>query len=251
MSDISSSWSTQEHPFWMDNNVPAPTMRYTPASLSLTLTESYHDGKRWYRHDGQFYPSITTLLSATDEEGNKALAKWRSRVGHAEATRITTTAASAGTRWHNFCEAYLTGGVYWNHLANPQDRPMAAAIGRLLNTKIKNVILSESRIVSTKYGIAGRMDICAELMDGRLAVIDFKTGKKPKTGNRLTNYGIQAAFYAEALTEWLQRGILDTVVIVQLCPMMLLWQESSASVWIPQLEERVSKFATYVNEQLT
>ena len=236
-------WLTHEYPFWTAAAIPASTVVYDPQPLRVTLTETYHDGKRWYTAQGQRYPSITTLLSTTDEEGQAALHKWRARVGPAEAERVSRTAATNGTRWHDFCEAYLMGKPVWSYVSDPSAPPMAAAIATLLNTKIRRVLVSESRLMSTRYQVAGRIDVCAELTDGRIAVIDFKTGKKPKSGNRLTNYGLQATFYADALTEWLNHGTVDTIVIVQLCPKMLLWQESSATYWRPALEERVAQFA--------
>lgn len=247
----SHEWHTYEYPFWNDAAIPASTIVYDPQPLQMTLSETYHDGKRWYTHDGERYPSITTLLSATDEEGQVALRKWRSRVGAAEAERVSRTATTNGTRWHDFCEAYMMGEPVWKYLSEPSAPPMAAAIATLLNARIRRVLISESRIMASRYKVAGRMDVCAELTDGRIAVIDFKTGKKPKTGNRLMNYALQATFYADALTEWLGRGTIDTIAIVQLCPKMLLWQESSAEYWRPQLEERVAQFAQLQQTVLT
>lgn len=244
-------WQIHEYPFWNETAIPTSTIVYDPQSLQMTLSETYHDGKRWYTHDGERYPSITTLLSATDEEGQTALRQWRKRVGAVEADRVTRTAAGNGTRWHDFCEAFITGQPLWKYLHTPTDTPMAAAIGTLLNTRIRTVLVSESRIMSTRHKVAGRMDVCAELMDGRIAVIDFKTGKKPKSGNRVTNYGLQATFYADALTEWLGRGIIDTIVIVQLCPKMLVWQESSAALWRPLLETRIAQFTRDQHLMLT
>jgi len=236
-------WCIHEYPFWTATSLPPSTIVYDPQPLRVTLTETYHDGKRWYTAEGERYPSITTLLSATDAEGQTALRKWRARVGAVEAERVSRVASTNGTQWHDFCEAYLLGKPVWKYLSDPSSTAMAAAIGTLLNTKIRRVLVSESRVMSTRYRVAGRIDVCAELTDGRLAVIDFKTGKKPKTDNRLRNYALQATFYADALTEWLSHGDIDTIVIAQLCPKMLVWQESSASRWRPELEARVAQFA--------
>lgn len=242
MSD--SLWKCLEYPYWTAPAIPTPTMTYAPVAMATVLTETYQDGKRWYTDGAALYPSITTVLSATDDEGRESLRKWRKRIGQDAATRVTQTAAAHGTKWHDFCEAYLTGQPIWSHLAHPQDHHMAAAIATMLNTHIKTVLIAESRVVSHEYGVAGRMDICAELTDGRIAVLDFKTGKKPKTGNRLENYGLQATFYASALTECMGRGVIDTIVIAQLCPLMLVWQESSTDHFKILLRERVTKFVT-------
>lgn len=244
-------WTTTSYTVTPFYQVAAPTMRYAPVTVPVQLAESYQDGKRWYREHDVLYPSITTVLSATDQEGNKALREWRRRIGETEAQHIATTAARYGTNWHNFCEAFVTNRPVWSYLTTPTHHAIAATLTTVLNAQINTVFLSESQVVSRKYGIAGRMDICAELTDGRRAVIDFKTGKKPKEGNRLQNYGIQAAFYAEAVTELVDRGVVDTIVIVQICPSVVLWQESSVAPWIPLLSERITMFAESINHQLT
>lgn len=239
-----SHWKSTEYPYWTATTIPSPAIAYAPVTLPTLLKETYQDGKRWYTDGTGVYPSITTVLSETDDEGRESLRKWRKRIGQEEAAVVTKTAAAHGTKWHDFCEAYLTGQPIWSHVAQPQDRHMAAAIATMLNTHIKTVLIAESRVVSVEYGVAGRMDICAELTDGRIAVLDFKTGKKPKTGNRLENYGLQATFYASALSECMGRGDIDTIVIAQLCPLMLVWQESSTDHFKTLLRERVTKFVT-------
>ena len=234
-------------------NLAPSSIVYDPMSLTYTLSEAYKDGKRWYAYDNELYPSITTLLTETDTEGQRALTKWRTAIGHEAAQRVTTSAATNGTRWHNFCEQYVTGvplQKFSTLLHAPTDLQYAGALTHVLNTHVRRVFASELRVMSTEYGIAGRMDIGAELMDGRYAIIDFKTGKKPKTGNRLTNYACQATFYADALTEQLSSGRIDTIVIVQLCPTTILWQESAPSYWREELRSRIVQFADIVNSRL-
>jgi genome maintenance exonuclease 1 len=231
--------------------LPSSQITFAPVSLPITLNETMRDGKRWYVYQGEYYPSITTMISATDDEGNNALKQWRTAVGHDAATRITSTAARRGTQWHTFCEQFVARQpVAWANLTEPNDISYAALLGQTLNARIASVIASETRVVSSTYGLAGRLDMAIQLHDGRYAILDFKTGKKPKTGNRLQNYGIQAAFYADALTEHWKSGIIDTIVIAQLLPDRILWQESDVAVHRPLLRERIDKFATLVNTQL-
>lgn len=247
-----SVWHTTTLPLTTcTSRIPASTVAYTPMSIPLQLQETTRGGKRWYVYQGEYYPSITTMLSATDDEGNTALRAWRKAVGQEAATRITQTAAKRGTQWHAFCEQFLTGQPYaWQSLTEPNDISYAALVGQTLNTYIKSVVASETRVVSTTYGLAGRLDVGVQLHDGRYAIVDFKTGKKPKTGNRLQNYGIQATFYADALTEHWKGGIIDTVVIGQLLPDRILWQEAPAAAFRQLLQDRITKFAECVNMQL-
>ena len=64
---------------------------------------------RTYNVDGQKFPSVTTILSATQsEEKRKALCNWRQRVGQEQATRITIDAARRGTEMHLVLEKVLS-----------------------------------------------------------------------------------------------------------------------------------------------
>ena len=60
-----------------------------------TSTRKIIDGKRHYLVGDEKLPSVTSILKACESEEKKAsLDAWRSRVGEAEATRITDNAAS-------------------------------------------------------------------------------------------------------------------------------------------------------------
>lgn len=245
-----SQWSEQQFSFHNKRSVPIPTctVDYTPITLSLPVTETTHNGKRWYLYEGQLYPSISNLISATDAEGKKSLQEWRKRIGHAAATSITQKAASRGTRWHKFCENYITRQTLgWQLFEDPEDAAYGAHIAAILNQQLRAVVASETRVISKQYGIAGRMDMAVQLNDGRYAILDFKTGKKRKSGNRLDNYALQCTFYADALTEHWSYGIIDTIVIAQLLPDAIIWQETQPALWREALQSRVSAFAEQVN----
>ena len=89
--------------------------------------------------------------------------------------------------------------------------------------------------------------MAVQLQDGRYAILDFKAGKKRKSGNRLENYALQSTFYADALTEHWSHGIIDTVIIAQLLPDRILWQETQPALWREALRARVEEFARQVN----
>ena len=56
---------------------------------------------------------MTTILSATQSaEKRESLAKWRERVGEAEATRIVDSAGARGTAMHKILEKYVLGEGY-------------------------------------------------------------------------------------------------------------------------------------------
>ena len=69
------------------------------------------DGVRKYDVDDEKLPSVTTILSATqDPEKAESLARWKARVGDVEADRIKNTAALRGTAMHTYLEHYVKGG---------------------------------------------------------------------------------------------------------------------------------------------
>ena len=54
-------------------------------------------------------------------------------------------------------------------------------------------------------------------------------------------------FYADALTEHWPYGMIDTIVIAQLLPDMIIWQETRPELWRDALQSRVTEFAHQVN----
>lgn len=231
-------------------SVPESTITYAPRETFTNVSEVTTDAGRWYSYENIFYPSITTMIKATDFEGTKALQEWRERVGTEAATRITTTSAAKGTRWHRFSELFFMKKPTWPCLTDVKDVPYGATLGHLLNEKIETVIASESRVISPRYGLAGRVDVGVKLHDGRSAIIDFKTGRREKSGNRLENYFIQTTFYADALTDVWEDETIDTVIIVQLLPNSIVWQESHVDHWRPKLTAKIEHYAHILNESM-
>ena len=80
-----------------------------------TSTRAAIDGLRHYNIDGSSdkLPSVTTVISQTQEADKAAsLQRWRDRVGHEEAKRITQEAAARGTSMHLYLEKYCLGEGY-------------------------------------------------------------------------------------------------------------------------------------------
>ena len=75
-------------------------------------SRSIEDGYRKYLLGDEKLPSVTTILSATKSEEEKAaLANWKERVGYKEANRIKTEASTRGTSMHTYIEDYLRGRI--------------------------------------------------------------------------------------------------------------------------------------------
>ena len=61
-------------------------------------SRSNEDGMRKYLSGNEKYPSVTSILSLTKSEEDKAsLELWKQRVGYKEANRIKTDASRRGT----------------------------------------------------------------------------------------------------------------------------------------------------------
>ena len=256
---MTSLWRTKEYDLAQPmhghmNTLPPSTMNFAPMDLPKAMSEMKTvevNGTRFYTLDDKFFPSITTVLKATDDEGRKALEKWRKKVGYEKAAVITAAAVTRGVNWHKFCELYMAGVTPgWQYVTTPENRRKAIQIALMLNENIKTVLASEASVVSMAYGVAGRLDLCAELTNGHLAVIDFKSGTRQKKKNRLNQAALQGAFYSDALTEFLPFGIIDTVVVAQICSYKLYWQTTPVKEWRETLREKIAKYAELVNKEL-
>jgi RecB family exonuclease len=149
------------------------------------------DGKRHYVTPTGKLPSITTVLSILSRDAIKA---WRKRVGEEEANKISTKASRRGTSVHAMCEEYINNDLDAKKYL-PNDRETFNSIKPVLDEHIDNVYAQEVPLWSEYLGVAGRVDCIAE-WDGRIAVIDFKTSRKPKKKEHISGYFQQASAYA-------------------------------------------------------
>lgn len=167
--------------------------------------------KRHYRTpDGRAYPSITTVLSILSEEGIK---KWREKVGEEEANKISYRAATRGTAVHEIIEKYIDNEENYTQGYTPDIHAALLDLKPILDNRIGRVYAQEAPLYSNHLGVAGRVDCVAEF-DGKLSIIDFKTSRKPKKAEWITNYFIQETFYAIAWEERTGMPITQLVTIV-------------------------------------
>ena len=83
----------------------------------------------------------------------------------------------------------------------------------ILDKRVDNIWAQEVPLYSDKFRIAGRVDCIAEF-DNELTIIDFKTSRKPKKEEWITNYFTQASFYAAAFFERTGIAIKKFAIIV-------------------------------------
>ena len=175
--------------------------------LSELETETI-DGKRFYVTPTGKLPSITTVLSILSRDGIKA---WRAKVGEAEANKISTKASRRGTSVHAMCEDYINNDLDAKKYL-PNDRETFNSLKPVLDEHLDNVYAQEVPLWSEYLGVAGRVDCIAE-WDNKIAVIDFKTSRKLKKKEYISNYFQQCAAYA---VMWEERtGIpINKIVVV-------------------------------------
>ena len=186
------------------------------------------NGQRFYLADGGEFPSVTTILSATESEDNRArLRAWQERTPNHE--HIRDLAAKRGTRLHQRLEDHLLGNEQTSLLGallepSPEDvehEKLWDALQPFIES-IEEVALLEAplwwRSEDGRLGYAGAVDLVARLKgeDG-WSICDLKTCTKPKP--QKTWWGkafCQLAAYSQAAEQvYVSHGlVIDKALVV-------------------------------------
>ena len=187
-------------------------------------TRSIEDGYRKYSFGEEKLPSVTTILSATKSEEEKAaLANWRERVGYKEANRIKIEASSRGTSMHTYIEDYLRGRINESFFeSNEQYKNMAKEIiEKGVDNKLNEIYgIEETLYYPEQY--AGTADLIG-VYQGNDVVIDFKQSNKPKKIDYIQDYFLQLGAYT--LAHDIVHGTKMKAGIILLCTKDILFQE--------------------------
>ena len=187
-------------------------------------SRSIENGYRKYLLGDEKLPSVTTILSQTKSEEEKAaLANWKERVGYKEANRIKTEASTRGTSMHTYIEDYLRGRVNESFFeTNEQYKIMAKEIiDKGLNGRLEEIYgIEETLYYPEKY--AGTADLLGK-MDGVEVCIDFKQSNKPKKIDYIQDYFLQLGAYT--LSHDVVHGTKMKAGIILLCTKDILFQE--------------------------
>lgn len=193
------------------------TLKFQYRQLSR---ETVNEQRLYATPDGDRLPSVTTILDKTKpEESRRALAAWKSRVGHAQAQAITSQAANRGTRMHSYLEHFIKTGEMKPRGSNPFSWPS--------HDMAKTVIENGLSQVTEYWGVevplyfpkiyAGTTD-CVGTHLGVPAILDFKQSNKPKKEEWITDYKLQLAAYAAAHNEVYNTQINKGVVLMCVRP---------------------------------
>ena len=172
------------------------------------LSRKTIDGVRYYdTPSGKKLVSITSVISHYNRE---IFVNWRKRVGNEEANKVTKQSTSRGTDTHTLIEHYLKNEDL------PTVQPLSDMLFKIAKgdlENIDNIHGLETPLYSEFLGIAGTVDCIAEY-NNELAIIDFKTSKKPKKREWIEGYFVQCAAYACMLYELTGLTVKKFVIIM-------------------------------------
>ena len=198
------------------------------------------DGVRYYKvPDEDQLLKLVSITSITSHFNKEIFINWRKKVGDEEADRVTKAATSRGTDMHTLVENYLSNQDL------PSVQPMSDFLFKIAKTdlnRINNIYALEGSPYSKQLGIAGTVDCIAEY-DGELAIIDFKTSKKPKPREWIEHYFVQCMAYGCMLYEL--TGIsVKKLVIIMACENgeCVVYEERDKSKYIKLLGKYIRKF---------
>ena len=212
--------------------------------LDLQPLEREHiDGVRYYKiPDEDELIKMVSITSVTSHFNKEIFVKWRKKVGNEEADRITKAATKRGTDMHTLTENYLKNEELPKGLRPISDFLFKISKGHL--NKINNIYALEGPLYSKELGVAGTVDCIAEY-DGELAIIDFKTSKKPKPRDWIEHYFVQCMAYGCMLYE--MTGIsIKKLVIIMACENgeCVIYEERDKAKYIKLLGKYINKFVT-------
>ncbi len=209
------------------------------------LSRETIDGVRYYSvPDEEELLKLVSITSVTSHFNKEIFVNWRKRVGDVEADRVTKAATTRGTDMHTLTENYLKNEEL------PEVPPISDFLFKIAKgklNKIDNIHALEGSLYSKELGIAGTVDCIAEY-DGELAIIDFKTSKKPKPKDWVEHYFVQCMAYGCMLYEL--TGIsVKKLVIIMACENgeCVIYEEKDKAKYIKLLSKYIRKF---VNDKL-
>jgi genome maintenance exonuclease 1 len=217
---------------------------FTHIDLNLpNLQRETIDGVRYYKvpDDGELL-KLVSITSVTSHKNRQFFADWRKKIGEEKADKITRQATSRGTDMHTLTEHHL------KNLDLPSVQPLSEFLFKIAKpdlNKINNIHALESSLYSKVLGVAGTVDCIAEF-DGELAIIDFKTSKKPKPREWIEHYFVQCMAYGCMLYEL--TGIsVKKLVIIMACENgeCVVYEEYDKTKYIKLLSEYIREFLNY------
>jgi hypothetical protein len=213
---------------------------HTPVDLGYEdlIAETKQSGRTYLTPEGNRYPSITTVLSILSRD---SLAAWRARVGEEEANKVSYRASTRGTAVHDIVEKYLDNEEIDRSKYTLDVIQSWLNLMPILDERIGKIFSQETPLYSKYLGVAGRVDCVAEF-DGVPSIIDFKTSKKPKKREWVTNYFTQESAYAIMWEERTGMPITNLVTIMDVDGNEPIVFKEHRDTWAPKLLETIDLY---------
>ena len=199
-------------------------MKWNNKFIYPKSTRSIVNGSRHYSIDNSNLPSVTSILSATKSEEDKAaIEAWKARVGHKEAERIKNEASSRGTSMHSYLESFLQNkfNLELIEVDNKAKKMAEEIIDNGLKKNLSEVWGAEATLYYPgKY--AGTAD-CVGIYNNRESILDFKQKNKATREEYIEDYFLQLGAYSLAHNTVYNSRITQGAVL--LCTVDYLFQE--------------------------
>jgi len=205
-------------------------------------SETTESGRVYITPEGNRYPSITTVLSATDSK--EGLIAWRQRVGEEEANKIMGRSARRGTELHLICEKYLLNEMSPIKLKMmmPHVKELFYKIKPFIDTSLNKVYALEQVLYSNKMKIAGRTDCICE-WNGVLSILDFKNSIKMKREEYIQDYFLQCTAYSLMFEELVSIPVKQIVILVGV-------EQGNGQIFIKQKSNYVETLQNRINSYM-
>ncbi len=198
------------------------------------------DGVRYYSvPEEDELIKLVSITSITSHFNRQIFINWRKKVGDKKADKITKAATKRGTDMHTLTEHYLKNDDL------PKTPPISEFLFNISKRELRNINnihALEGSLYSKNRGIAGTVD-CITEYNNELAIIDFKTSKKPKPREWVEHYFVQCMAYGCMLYEI--TGIsVKKLVIIMACENgeCVVYEEYNKQKYIKLLKQYIEKF---------
>lgn len=178
--------------------------------IKITKDRIEFTDSRFYELNGNFYPSVTTILDAYPK--SYAFYEWVKKMGD-DADEIRDEAGRKGSAVHQLCEDYDNGKpcTILNDYGEPKYKQIEwAMFERYVEFRKRYghyLVANELHYISPDLGFAGTLDRVF-IIDGKVTLVDIKTA------NSLHNhYWLQLAAYKRLWDEVNEKKIEQTAIL--------------------------------------
>ena len=205
---------------------------------SKKLNRIQQNNMRLYEVDGDYFYSVTTMLSKTKD--SKHLDNWKKRVGEETANKISQEALHKGTSLHNLVENALLEKEL--SFSSDSEEERFNEVFQFLSKEISLLKGLELYLFSKSLKLAGTCDLLYQNQEGEIVLGDLKTSKKTKKKEWLLDYFHQITAYSLMVYECYQIPITKGKIIISLENNSLQIEEFNILHYLDSFQTRLLQF---------